>query len=130
MLAGSGVKLPESRLFVSKINYICVVNQRLLTYLLLFAFAVILTPRAIWHHHAGTEKACKHDDQHDHPDTDEGCYVCDFTLQPALTPVSFQFNFPFSNNYIAPAVAVALIELQEVSNLSLRGPPAAMHLCS
>lgn len=97
--------------------------KKLLTYFLLFAFAVIFIPRSVWHSHVDEQKTCKHDDDHDHSDADEDCYVCDFTLQPALTPVSFQFNFPYSNNYIAPATAISLAAPAELTVQYLRGPP-------
>lgn len=104
-------------------------HKQLLTYLLLFAFAVILAPRSVWHSHEDVKKTCTHDDGHEHSDAGENCYVCDFTLQPALAPVSFQFNFPCSNNYVVPATAVPLADAQEISEQCLRGPPVDVNLC-
>lgn len=105
-------------------------SQRFLTYLLLFAFSVILVPRTIWHSHTKTKKVHSHDEDHDHSDADEDCYVCDFTLQPALEPLTFQFHFPSPDHYIAPGMALTLPEVREVSLLSLRGPPVYRDLCS
>lgn len=102
-------------------------TKQFLTYCLFFAFVVIYTPRSVWHSHIEKKSnKCSHDDEHDHSDADEDCYVCDFTLQPALTPVSFKFNFPYSNNYIAPPTAISLIDLGELTIQYLRGPPVEM----
>lgn len=103
--------------------------KQVLTYILLFAFAVIFSPRSIWHSHEDVKKSCTHDDDHDHSDADEDCYICDFTLQPALTPVAFHFQFPVSNKYIAAAIAIALAETSDVSIDTLRGPPVDTNKC-
>ncbi|MBC9813523.1 hypothetical protein H9Y05_13690 [Crocinitomicaceae bacterium CZZ-1] len=103
--------------------------KQLLTYTLLFAFAVIFSPRSSWHSHDEVKKSCAHDNDHDHSDTDEDCYVCDFTLQPALTPVAFQFQFPVPDNYIAAAITLALVDVSDISVHTLRGPPVGTIVC-
>jgi hypothetical protein len=80
--------------------------KRFISYLLLVAFAVIFSPRSIWHHHEEEKKSCHHDGHAEHSDADEDCYICDFTLQPAS------------------ATAVPLVDAKSISTLNLRGPPA------
>lgn len=105
--------------------------KQILTYVLLFAFAVIFSPRSIWHSHdhKDVKKSCTHDNDHDHSDADEDCYICDFTLQPALTPVAFHFQFPVSDNYVAAATAIALVDVSDASVQTLRGPPVDTSMC-
>jgi hypothetical protein len=98
--------------------------KRFISYLLLVAFAVIFSPRSIWHHHEEEKKSCHHDGHAEHSDADEDCYICDFTLQPALAPVSYLFHFPSQNPHVASATAVPLVDAKSISTLNLRGPPA------
>lgn len=107
-------------------------QKQILTYLLLIAFGIIFSPRSIWHSHE-SDTTCSHDGtKHKHPDDssdqDESgdCYVCDFTLQPALTPIAFNFNFPHSNNFVRPDQFTAVLSIQATTILTLRGPPVVI----
>lgn len=106
-------------------------QQKIVTYLLLIAFGIIFSPRSIWHSHE-SETVCSHDGtKHKHTDDsnsqDDGdCYVCDFTLQPALTPITFNFNFPYSDNFVRPDNCITDLCIQETKTLTLRGPPVVI----
>lgn len=95
--------------------------KRILTYLLLFAFVVIFSPKSLWHSHVEIETKSKKGIDKNHSHVEEDCYVCDFTLQPALTPVNFPFNFPYLKPFISSDIAISLCEARELSVLSLRG---------
>lgn len=92
-----------------------------LSYLLIVSFSVIFVPRSIWHTHDEVKKSQV--DHSNQQDLEEDCYICDFTLQPALVPLNFIFQFPLQSliRYVA-----CKIEIHDVFSYNfkfLRGPP-------
>lgn len=92
-----------------------------LSYLLIASFSVLFVPRSIWHTHEEIKENqldCSHSE-----DLEEDCYICDFTLQPALMPLNFVFQFPTQPIIGYVAKKIEIHDLFSFNFHFLRGPP-------
>lgn len=84
---------------------------------------MLLTPKDWWHVH-DEHQVCteQHTDSSMHA-IDDDCFVCDFVIQPAIVPLSFQFNFPAQAPIVAVQIALGFVYCSKFPTHSLRGPP-------
>lgn len=99
-----------------------------LIYSLLLSFTVLFTPKSIWHSHDVVKKTNTKDSHSAHFKFEEDCFICDFTLQPAINPIHFKFHFPKNNNFIAPINKVTSLAKEFILAYSHRGPPVSCDL--
>lgn len=96
----------------------------IITYCLLIAFAIVLTPKNLIHHHEDAEHVKEHhNDGKNHLELKNKCNVCDFILQPANKAIRFQFDFPKVSQYVAATTVLTSNDLISTNTLKLRGPP-------
>ena len=105
--------------------------KQILTYCILLNFLLILSPRTIWHSHDDTSQSSEH--HHDHKNKPshqhDDCYLCTFSIQPALTPTFLKIVLPQLDNFI-PIPTQTPVRLKEVQlYFSLRAPPSDTNLC-
>lgn len=95
----------------------------LLVYSLLLSFTVLFTPKSVWHNHDAEKKTCSDDTNSSHVVIEQDCFICDFTLQPAINPVQFQFHFPKIDNFITPIAKTTPLAKDFILAYNHRGPP-------
>lgn len=104
--------------------------KKVLTYCILLNFIVLFSPRTIWHSHSDivqtgdNQKDHKNLPSHQHDD----CYLCTFSLQPALTPTALKVVFPHPDNYISPLIKIHSHTVEDKVFFSLRAPPIDVDL--
>lgn len=105
--------------------------KQVLTYCILLNFILILSPRTIWHNHNAIAQTSENQNDHKKtpPQQHDDCYLCTFSLQPALAPTPFKIVILQPDNFI-PTLVKSPSHLEETKVFfSLRAPPIDTDLC-
>ncbi len=105
--------------------------KQVLTYCILLNFFLILSPRTIWHSHDATSQTSEHHKDHKNlpAHQHDDCYLCTFSLQPALTPTFLKVIAPQLDYFIPVPIQNPLHLIEVQLYFSLRAPPFDTDLC-
>lgn len=95
---------------------------RFWSYILLFCFAVIATPKTLYHHH-DVHRVYKKD--HIPTFNDDNCFVCDFDYTSFAAPLAAGVKLSFQKLFTKISQSTYACIYKQAVIAGMRGPPSA-----